>query len=121
MEIMNKKQMWKTAQLTFLFLFSSFFNPGSIEEAQSILKSLEASIPGLAMVRLRRVSLERRHGNLEEAEALLREAMESAKNATETSFYAVKLARQLMKVQRSLGKARKVLLDAIEKDQVREG
>lgn len=119
MEIMNKKQMWKTAQLTFLSFF--FFNPGSIEEAQSILKSLEASIPGLAMVRLRRVSLERRHGNLEEAEALLREAMESAKNATETSFYAVKLARQLMKVQRSLGKARKVLLDAIEKDQVREG
>lgn len=90
---------------------------GSVEEARSILKSLEASIPGLAMVRLRRVSLERRHGNLEEAEALLREAMESAKNATETSFYAVKLARQLMKVQRSLGKARKVLLDAIEKDQ----
>jgi len=71
------------------------------------------------MVRLRRVSLERRHGNLEEAEALLQEAMESAKNATETSFYAVKLARQMMKVQRSLSKARKVLLDAIEKDQVR--
>lgn len=71
------------------------------------------------MVRLRRVSLERRHGNLEGAEALLREAIESAKNETETSFYAVKLARQLMKVQRSLSKAKKVLLDAIEKDQVR--
>uniref|UniRef100_A0A4W6DM63 Pre-mRNA-processing factor 39 n=1 Tax=Lates calcarifer TaxID=8187 RepID=A0A4W6DM63_LATCA len=90
---------------------------GNVEEARGILKSLEAAVPGLAMVRLRRVSLERRHGNLEEAEALLREAMESAKNATETSFYAVKLARQLMKVQRSLSKARKVLLDAIEKDQ----
>uniref|UniRef100_A0A4W6FFK9 Pre-mRNA-processing factor 39 n=1 Tax=Lates calcarifer TaxID=8187 RepID=A0A4W6FFK9_LATCA len=94
---------------------------GNVEEARGILKSLEAAVPGLAMVRLRRVSLERRHGNLEEAEALLREAMESAKNATETSFYAVKLARQLMKVQRSLSKARKVLLDAIEKDQVRTG
>ncbi|XP_071334956.1 pre-mRNA-processing factor 39 isoform X1 [Trachinotus anak] len=90
---------------------------GSVEEAREILKSLEAVVPGLAMVRLRRVSLERRHGNLDEAEALLREAMESAKNATETSFYAVKLARQLMKVQRSLSKARKVLLEAIEKDQ----
>ncbi|XP_049446430.1 pre-mRNA-processing factor 39 isoform X1 [Epinephelus fuscoguttatus] len=90
---------------------------GNVEEARGILKSLEESVPGLAMVRLRRVSLERRHGNLEEAEALLREAMESAKNATETSFYAVKLARQMMKVQRSLSKARKVLLDAIEKDQ----
>ncbi|XP_070705327.1 pre-mRNA-processing factor 39 isoform X3 [Pempheris klunzingeri] len=90
---------------------------GNVEEARGILKSLEASVPGLAMVRLRRVSLERRHGNLDEAEALLREAMESAKTATETSFYAVKLARQQMKVQKSLSKARKVLLDAIEKDQ----
>lgn len=94
---------------------------GNVEEARGILQSLEAAIPGLAMVRLRRVSLERRHGNLELAEKLLREAMESAKNATETSFYAVKLARQLMKVQRSLSKAKKVLLDAIEMDQVRGG
>lgn len=91
-----------------------------MDEARAILKSLEDSLPGLAMVRLRRVSLERRHGNLEGAEALMREAMESAKNATESSFYAVKLARQQMKVQRSLSKARKVLLDAIEKDQVRD-
>ncbi|XP_035473596.1 pre-mRNA-processing factor 39 isoform X1 [Scophthalmus maximus] len=90
---------------------------GNVEEARDILKSLELAVPGLAMVRLRRVSLERRHGNLDEAEVLLREAMDSAVNVTETSFYAVKLARQLMKVQRSQSKARKVLLDAIEKDQ----
>ncbi|KAK0138340.1 Pre-mRNA-processing factor 39 [Merluccius polli] len=90
---------------------------GNVEEARGILKTLEESLPSLAMVRLRRVSLERRHGNLEEAETLLREAMASAKNASETSFYAVKLARQLMKVQKSLGKARKVLLEAIEKDE----
>ncbi|XP_070843115.1 pre-mRNA-processing factor 39 isoform X2 [Chaetodon trifascialis] len=90
---------------------------GNVEEARGILKSLEASVSGLAMVRLRRVSLERRHGNMEEAEALLREAMESAKNATEMSFYAMKLARQQMKVLRSLSKAKKVLLDAIEKDE----
>uniref|UniRef100_A0A674ALJ9 Pre-mRNA-processing factor 39 n=1 Tax=Salmo trutta TaxID=8032 RepID=A0A674ALJ9_SALTR len=90
---------------------------GNIEEARGILKSLEEVVPGLAMVRLRRVSLERRHGNLEEAEALLSEAMASGKNASETSFYAVKLARQLLKVQRSLAKARKVLLDTIDKDQ----
>lgn len=89
-----------------------------MDEARQILMSLETTIPGLAMARLRRVSMERRHGNLEGAEALLREAMESANNATEASFYAVKLARQLMKIQRSLSKAKKVLLDAIEKDQV---
>ena len=90
-----------------------------MEEARDILKSLEVAVPGMAMVRLRRVSLERRHGNLEDAEVLLREAMDSAEAVSETSFYAVKLARQLMKVQKSLSKARKVLLDAIEKDQVR--
>ncbi|XP_034999996.1 pre-mRNA-processing factor 39 isoform X1 [Hippoglossus stenolepis] len=90
---------------------------GQVEEARDILKSLEVAVPGMAMVRLRRVSLERRHGNLEDAEVLLREAMDSAEAVSETSFYAVKLARQLMKVQKSLSKARKVLLDAIEKDQ----
>ncbi|XP_060947044.1 pre-mRNA-processing factor 39 [Limanda limanda] len=90
---------------------------GNVEEARDILKSLEVAVPGMAMVRLRRVSLERRHGNLEDAEVLLREAMDSAEAVSETSFYAVKLARQLMKVQKSLSKARKVLLDAIEKDQ----
>ncbi|XP_076129041.1 pre-mRNA-processing factor 39 isoform X1 [Alosa pseudoharengus] len=90
---------------------------GNIEEARRILKALEEAMPGLAMVKLRRVSLERRHGNLDEAEALLRDDMQNGKNTGETSFYAVKLARQLMKVQRSLGKAKKVLLEAIEKDQ----
>lgn len=93
--------------------------PGNVEEARGILRALQDALPSLATVRLRRVSLERRHGNLEGAEAVLREAMESAQNASETSFYAVKLARQLMKVQKSLGRARKVLLEAIEKDQVR--
>uniref|UniRef100_A0AAY4BY25 Pre-mRNA-processing factor 39 n=1 Tax=Denticeps clupeoides TaxID=299321 RepID=A0AAY4BY25_9TELE len=89
----------------------------NVEEARSILKNLEEAVPGLAMVRLRRVSLERRHGNLDEAESLLRDAIKNGKNASESSFYAVKLARQLLKVQRSLGKAKKVLLEAIEKDE----
>ncbi|XP_011610244.1 pre-mRNA-processing factor 39 [Takifugu rubripes] len=89
---------------------------GDAEEARRILKSLEATVPGLAMVRLRRVSLERRHGNLTEAEALLRESMESASTIAERSFYAVKLARQHMKVQRNLSKAKAVLLDALESD-----
>ncbi|CAG01839.1 unnamed protein product, partial [Tetraodon nigroviridis] len=90
---------------------------GDAEEARRILKSLEVTIPGLAMVRLRRVNLERRHGNLAEAEALLKESLETASTITERSFYAVKLARQHMKVQKNPSKAKKVLLDAIESDQ----
>ncbi|XP_072539802.1 pre-mRNA-processing factor 39 isoform X2 [Salminus brasiliensis] len=103
---------------TIHFLWAAFEEQqGNIEEARGILKSLEEAVPGLAMVRLRRVSLERRHGNLDEAEALLRDAIQNGKSATESSFYSVKLARQHLKVQRSIGKARKVLLEAIEKDE----
>uniref|UniRef100_A0A8C1PNX1 Pre-mRNA-processing factor 39 n=1 Tax=Cyprinus carpio TaxID=7962 RepID=A0A8C1PNX1_CYPCA len=91
---------------------------GSVEEARGILKAVEEAVPGLAMVRLRRVSLERRHGNMDEAEALLRDGITNGKNSSESSFYAVKLARQLVKVQKSIGKAKKVLLEAVEKDEV---
>ncbi|XP_066550663.1 pre-mRNA-processing factor 39 isoform X2 [Amia ocellicauda] len=100
------------------FLWAAFEEQqGNIEEARGILQALEEAVPGLAMVRLRRVSLERRHGNLEEAESLLQDAMNNGKNASEASFYAIKLARQLFKVQKSLQKARKVLVEAIERDQ----
>lgn len=72
----------------------------------------------MAMIRLRRVSLERRHGNMEEAEHLLQEAVKNAKSNYEASFFAVKLARHLFKIQKSLPKARKVLLEAIDRDRV---
>nr|XP_060643990.1 pre-mRNA-processing factor 39 [Anolis sagrei ordinatus] len=89
---------------------------GNIHEARRILKTFEENVSGLAMIRLRRVSLERRHGNLEEAEHLLQEAVRNAKSNYEASFFAVKLARHLFKVQKSLPKARKVLLEAIDRD-----
>ncbi|XP_025049341.1 pre-mRNA-processing factor 39-like [Alligator sinensis] len=88
----------------------------NIEEARRILKTFEEGMPGLAMVRLRRVSLERRQGNLEMAEALLQEAIQANEGLPLASFYAIKLARQVLKVQKNLIKARKVLMDALEKD-----
>uniref|UniRef100_H9G8F5 Pre-mRNA processing factor 39 n=1 Tax=Anolis carolinensis TaxID=28377 RepID=H9G8F5_ANOCA len=91
---------------------------GNIHEARRILKTFEENVSGLAMIRLRRVSLERRHGNLEEAEHLLQEAVRNSKSNYEASFFAVKLARHLFKVQKSLPKARKVLLEAIDRDRV---
>ncbi|XP_069772450.1 pre-mRNA-processing factor 39 isoform X3 [Narcine bancroftii] len=89
---------------------------GNINEARRILKTLEESVSGLAMVRLRRVSLERRHGNIDEAEFLLQDAIKNSKTPNEASFYAVKLARLLFKVEKSLPKARKVLVEAIDFD-----
>ncbi|XP_054845930.1 pre-mRNA-processing factor 39-like isoform X2 [Eublepharis macularius] len=89
---------------------------GEVEEARRILKSFEDCVPGLAMVRLRRVSLERRQGNMEGAEALLMEAIRDNEGMPVSSFYSVKLARQVLKVQKNLIKARKILLEALEKD-----
>ncbi|MEJ1269355.1 pre-mRNA processing factor 39 [Cricetulus griseus] len=89
---------------------------GNINEARTILRTFEECVLGLAMVRLRRVSLERRHGNMEEAEQLLQDAIKNAKSNNESSFYAIKLARHLFKIQKNLPKSRKVLLEAIERD-----
>ncbi|XP_063173337.1 pre-mRNA-processing factor 39-like isoform X1 [Candoia aspera] len=89
---------------------------GEVEEARRILKTFEDYVPGLVMVRLRRVSLERRLGNMEMAEALLMEAIRDNEGMPISSFYSVKLARQVLKVQKNLIKARKILLEALEKD-----
>ncbi|KAG8517755.1 Pre-mRNA-processing factor 39 [Galemys pyrenaicus] len=89
---------------------------GNINEARNILRTFEECVLGLAMVRLRRVSLERRHGNMGEAEHLLQDAIKNAKSNNESSFYAIKLARHLFKIQKNLPKSRKVLLEAIERD-----
>uniref|UniRef100_A0A8C5SX44 Pre-mRNA-processing factor 39 n=1 Tax=Laticauda laticaudata TaxID=8630 RepID=A0A8C5SX44_LATLA len=89
---------------------------GEVEEARRILKTFEDYVPGLVMVRLRRVSLERRLGNMDMAEALLMEAIRDNEGMPISSFYSVKLARQVLKVQKNLAKARKILLEALEKD-----
>ncbi|XP_058876675.1 pre-mRNA-processing factor 39 [Acipenser ruthenus] len=89
---------------------------GNLEEARRVLEALDQSVPGLAMVRLRRASLERRAGNLEGAESLLREAVLQSQATPIRSFYSIKLARQLLRVQRDHGKARRVLQDAIDRD-----
>ena len=56
---------------------------------------------------------------MEEAEHLLQEAVKNSKSNYEASFFAVKLARHLFKIQKNLPKARKVLLEAIDRDRVR--
>ncbi|XP_063804618.1 pre-mRNA-processing factor 39 isoform X2 [Pseudophryne corroboree] len=89
---------------------------GNIEEAKRILKTLEASLSGLAMVRLRRVNLERRSGNLSEAENLLSDALKNASSTSDHTFYAIKLARHYCKIQKNVAKAKKVLNDAIQRD-----
>lgn len=89
-------------------------------EAQRILEALEQSMPGLAVVRLRRVALERRVGRLDKAESLLREAVEQNKDKPHLhAFFSIKLARFLFKLGKNTSKARAVLQEAIELSPVR--
>ncbi|XP_037531735.1 pre-mRNA-processing factor 39 [Nematolebias whitei] len=88
---------------------------GDLTQARRVLEALEKSLPGLAVVRLRRATLERRAGQLEQSEALLTEAVaESKEKPTLHAFYSIKLARLLLKVGRNPSQARRVLQEALE-------
>ncbi|XP_038555265.1 pre-mRNA-processing factor 39 [Micropterus salmoides] len=88
---------------------------GDLIEARRVLEALEKTLPGLAVVRLRRVALERRAGQLDKSEALLREAVaESKERPMLHAFYSIKLARLLLKLGRNPSRARRVLQEALE-------
>ncbi|XP_062856747.1 pre-mRNA-processing factor 39 isoform X2 [Trichomycterus rosablanca] len=88
---------------------------GNILEAQRILEALEKTMPGLAMVRMRRVGLERRMGHLDTAESLLKESVEENKDKPYLhAFFSIKLARFLFKLRKNPSHARSVLQEAIE-------
>lgn len=94
---------------------------GDLTEARRVLEALEKTLPGLAVVRLRRAALERRAGQLDQSEALLREAVaESKEKPTLHAFYSLKLARLLLKLGRNPSRARRVLQEALEISPVRE-
>lgn len=85
-----------------------------------MLQALEKTLPGLAVVRLRRVALERRAGQLDQSEALLQDAVaESKERPTLHAFYSIKLARLLLKLGRNPSSARRVLQEALEISPVR--
>ncbi|XP_013861592.1 pre-mRNA-processing factor 39 [Austrofundulus limnaeus] len=88
---------------------------GEMSEARRVLEALEKGLPGLAVVRLRRVTLERRAGQLEQSIALLTEAVAEAKEKPALhAFYSIKLARLLLRVDRNPSQARRVLKEALE-------
>lgn len=88
---------------------------GDLTEARRVLESLEKTLPGLAIVRLRRAALERRAGQLDQCEALLTEAVaESKEKPTLHAFYSIKLARLLLKLNGNPSRARRVLQEALE-------
>lgn len=124
-EYISSSSLMKHYSRCWLFILNChFFSPilreGNLTEARRVLAAIEKTVPGLAVVRLRRVALERRAGQLDRSEALLQEAVaESKEKPTLHAFYSIKLARLLLKLGRNPSKARKVLQEALEISPVR--
>ena len=76
--------------------------PGNIDKARGILKGIDSLVPGLVLVRLRRIGLEVRERKYEEAEALYRESTTSAEDTEARNFYAWRYARFAAKVRDGL-------------------
>lgn len=87
-----------------------------IETALKIITDLEVIVSGLVMVSLKRISLYRRMGRLEEVEELYQKYIESG-DANVASFYSMRYSRFLAKITHNTEKAKKVLIEALEKDE----
>ncbi|KAK3741774.1 hypothetical protein QZH41_011386, partial [Actinostola sp. cb2023] len=91
---------------------------GNQDLSAKILKDLDVAVPGLTVVKIRRINLERRRGSFENTSLIYQEAMEETADDEARSFYAVRYARFLAKVLGDSQKASGVLKDAIEKDKL---
>ncbi|KAK3092313.1 hypothetical protein FSP39_001188, partial [Pinctada imbricata] len=89
---------------------------GHRETAMDILNNLEKAVPGLVMVSMRRISLERRSGNSGEAESLFQQYIQEATQPSVASFFSIKYARYLLKIVGDIERARAVLDSAIDQD-----
>lgn len=89
---------------------------GKHTDAWQILTKLEEAVPGMVMVAMRRISLERRIGDKEKTEMLFQEYIDKAGIKNVRAFYAIKYARYLFKVVGDEMKAKKVITDALEID-----
>ena len=85
---------------------------GNFDAAFEVLATLEKSVPGLIMLAMRRISLERRRGNLGDVETFFKKYIEDAASPEIASFYSIKYARFLLKIKGDPESARQVLSQA---------
>ncbi|RUS87646.1 hypothetical protein EGW08_004569 [Elysia chlorotica] len=93
---------------------------GNYALARKILMNIESNVPGLAMVCMRRISLERRNKNHKSAEELFKSYIEKAVSHKTKTFFSIKYARYLQKIIGDTNRARKILTDALEVDSTNE-
>lgn len=89
---------------------------GNAAKASEILAELDKAVPGIIMVKLKRINLERRRGNFEGTSALYEEAMNETSDQELATFFAIRYSRFLSKVMGNVDKARVMLKGALEKD-----
>lgn len=89
---------------------------GKHGDAWRILTNLEETLPGMVMVAMRRISLERRIGDRDKTEMLFQEYIDKSTDLSVRAFYVIKYARYLFKVLGDEVRAKKILFDALEKD-----
>ncbi|PVD26290.1 hypothetical protein C0Q70_13961 [Pomacea canaliculata] len=93
---------------------------GNYKTAQEILSLLDKNVPGLVMVAMRRISLERRQGNHAEAERLFQEYIEKTTSNKSRTFFSIKYTRYLQKVRGDTERARQIIKEAVELDKQNE-
>ncbi|XP_078351980.1 pre-mRNA-processing factor 39-like isoform X1 [Oculina patagonica] len=89
---------------------------GNAAKASEILAELDKGVPGIIMVKLKRINIERRRGNSEGTSALYEEAMNETSDQELATFFAIRYSRFLAKVMGNVEKARVMLKGALEKD-----
>jgi pre-mRNA-processing factor 39 len=80
-------------------MYKMWIFSGNFDAAFEVLATLEKSVPGLIMLAMRRISLERRRGNLGDVETFFKKYIEDAASPEIASFYSIKYARFLLKAK----------------------
>lgn len=79
-------------------MFLSFVVPGQVDGARQVLATLDAALPGIILVKLHRLSLERRHGFHDNVTSLFEEALSQSTSSEAFNFYSWRYAKYLSKV-----------------------
>ena len=87
----------------------------NIDKSSNILENLDRVLPGMAMIRMRRVAVARRSGQLKVAEDLLQSYVACAAKDKEEVFYTRKLSWFLLKIADKPEEAKKLMKDLIPK------
>ena len=81
------------------FALHCMASPGNVDTARQILANIDAAVPGLVQVRLRRIGLEVRAGNYPQADSLYQQSLAATVMSVQMrNFYAWRYARFADKV-----------------------